>query len=410
MNYRNQEDDILGRALNSVSVLNVAQSLGHNLRLGANHSPFREDKKPSFAVLHDGSSFKDFSTGDKGGCWNYLRLAKPDWPNAEIARHLIHLAGLSDNRSTKRPNKTQLRETNRRRRKAAFKKLKQGFDLKQIEDTPKWSKEISGYYREGNRFLENSPSTIAKLCESRAWPSSWGELLAEVGKWAYVKEPWSDKRQVAFLVEKPILSEDGRHCDMIPVGYHQRFYNINGGKQWVFVPYIPTEDKASGDFRTTLTQQRTRCRPYPFVVGKLCEPSIVVILEGQWDAITFWGAAGFFDEAPLCDKVCCFGLRGVESANNYLFKYGPWLKANNPKVLCIADNDTAGEAFHKDIKRDDGTVAPSLSNRIQHLGVDHVVGTNCDSVKDFNDAYRASPQFWGPNQIRELLIDFQLIS
>lgn len=90
-----KDRDILNRACEQVSVLDAASSLGYELQMGANRSPFREDRKPSFAVLHDGRYFKDYASGTQGGSWNFCTLAKPDWAKKRIAEYLIDLAGLS---------------------------------------------------------------------------------------------------------------------------------------------------------------------------------------------------------------------------------------------------------------------------------------------------------------------------
>lgn len=58
------------------------------------HSPFREDRSPSFSVYDDGKRFRDFGTGDSGSVIDFIMRAK-GCSAGDAARELIRLAGLA---------------------------------------------------------------------------------------------------------------------------------------------------------------------------------------------------------------------------------------------------------------------------------------------------------------------------
>lgn len=58
------------------------------------HSPFREDKSPSFSVYSGGQRWKDHSTGQGGDVIDLIALAQ-DVDNSEAARRFLAMAGAS---------------------------------------------------------------------------------------------------------------------------------------------------------------------------------------------------------------------------------------------------------------------------------------------------------------------------
>jgi hypothetical protein len=390
--------DVFNDAAAAVSVIDMAASLGIELKLGIQRSPFREDKKPSFEVRHEGQAFVDYSTGDKGGSVKFLMVARPDWSKAKRNAHLIELAGMRDvYKGAKGPSRTKVREVRRQKRVKAFTDAEKAYVIKPHDDpTPNWSEEIFNNYMEGSAWLESNDECLLHIAEARGWPMGWVRELAEVGKLAYAKERWQPyKRQVAFVVERP----NRLSMKLNAVGYHQVFYHIDSGaKSWMFHPYAKRD--------------RVSCKAYPFVLGSLDTAAVIVIHEGQWDAATWWGAAGFFGDAPLGDYgICSFGLRGAKSTDLFLSVYGEWLRIHRPKVWLWNDNDAAGEGFHKTTVADNGQPIPSLTDRLYRLGVPLVVNSCFDlpGIKDFNDAYKAAPQSFGPDQIYELMQNENLL-
>lgn len=82
---------------------------------------------------------------------------------------------------------------------------------------------------------------------------------------------------------------------LVDCGYHQRFVTIRKaddgtvlrGKHWVFVPYVPEAGKVRSEFQRSLLAGGRSVAPLPFVIGDLDNPRLVVIFEGQWDALSF---------------------------------------------------------------------------------------------------------------------------
>lgn len=58
----------------------------------ASHSPFREDRRPSFSIFDGGRAFKDHATGEAGDVVDFLGIAR-GCSKSDAARELIALAG-----------------------------------------------------------------------------------------------------------------------------------------------------------------------------------------------------------------------------------------------------------------------------------------------------------------------------
>ena len=60
-----------------LTIFDVSKRLDIGLRSqnGIYHSPFRDDKKPSFSISRDGKLFNDFATGEKGDIFTFYRIA-----------------------------------------------------------------------------------------------------------------------------------------------------------------------------------------------------------------------------------------------------------------------------------------------------------------------------------------------
>ena len=70
-------------------------------------------------------------------------------------------------------------------------------------------------------------------------------------------------------------------------------------------------------------------------MGDLDAPELLVILEGEWDAVSFFAACGWFHDAAFPGGVAVFGMRGSGSVGKFLAAYGSWLKINRPAVLLM---------------------------------------------------------------------------
>ena len=389
-----KEDDSLTLACERVSVLDVARDLGLEVKLGANRSPFREDRKPSFSVSKEGHFFQDFASGDRGGCWKFTQLAKPDWSKGEVASYLINLAGIEvADKKPWRPDVKKLAEERRRKRVAAFDAEQRRWEVVPVVDTPELAgSDLEERFREGCEYLMDTEDSLVKLAKWRGWPVRWVEALVECNKLSLPVEPWENgKRRAAFLVER--LKAPGTD-ELVSCGYHQRYYSWSRrASEW--------------RFRPSESMNGVSCHPYPFVIGDVVDPEVLVIHEGQWDAITWWGAAGFFEdgEAPLGDHVACMGLRGANSVDKFVSFWGDWIGRHRPRVWLFNDADEAGEGFFRSAVDKDGRLYPSLTDRLYRLGCPLVVNSSFDApgIKDFNDAYKVAPASWGPSQLYELM-------
>jgi len=394
-----------------LSLTDAAQRLGIALKVGLQSSPFRQDKKPSFSVFRSKSgplAFKDQADDAvKGGLFQFVKLAT-GWENKAVAKWLFEQSGVDP--STSEFSKGKAAEMRRLTRSAAYRARAE--DLHKIPVIPvpdPWSGPVSNRWESGFQWLEKNAARIAK---SRGWPGSVVEELLEMELMSGPLLPWaadaglsdhSTRRAthgVAFRVDLPKRCGPGA-LEMIPVGYHQRFVTFGAGERgtsWTFVPYIPRDELSRPtEFQQALKLQGRSIPPLPFVLGCLDNPELVVILEGQWDAITFYHACGWFSDAVF-PPVAVFGLRGVNGVDALLSFYADWLRVVKPAVWLIGDNDKAGRTWAE--RRDTEKIhsKPSFIDRLKALGARRVVYRVIAGKygKDFNDFYRAAnpdPEF-----------------
>jgi hypothetical protein len=137
------------------------------------------------------------------------------------------------------------------------------------------------------------------------------------------------------------------------------------------------------------------------VLGDLAAPRVVVLLEGQWDAVTFFGACGWFfdDDAvdPLPDTGCAvFGIRGAQGIDAFLSYWGEWLYRHKPRAWCIADNDAAGGTWREAPAAAPGLPRPpGLAEKLEAAGCrkGETLMTWLKPGawgKDFNDYFKAA--------------------
>lgn len=302
---------------------------------------------------------------------------------------------------------------------------------------PGWPECVRDRFAEGWEFLRGDAKAQAKLAEARGWPVAWVEELINLEQISYALERGCDRpddrwarRQKAFRVEIPILSNrltlpssDGRAqlaaaVDWRPVGYHQRIFVPARGEEparklWMFLPSFPKfaarskyeraiveEGKARGlryesvDEHGNGGEREAFIAPAPFVLGDVDRARVIVILEGQWDAITFFGACGWFHDTSPASGVAVFGVRGAQGVVPFLSYWRDWIYAHRPRAWIIADNDAAGGTWREAPKAKPGELQPPSF-------ADKLVAAGCRDVrvswlkpgawgKDFNDYYRAA--------------------
>lgn len=379
-----------------LGLIEAAQKLGHTIKLGLQPSPFRQDKKQSFSVFRskDGTlAFKDHADDAvKGGLFQFVKLST-GWENKAVAKWLFEQSGV-DSKPTEF-SKQKAAEMRRAVRTAAYEA--HANDLRKVPVVARpepWSALVADRWESGSVWIEKNADRIA---ESRGWPASVVHELAALGLMSGPALPWKDEHGVAFRVDLPVKAGKTGQLELQPVGYHQRFITFHNGeraKSWTFVPYVPASRGGLAkmtEFQTRLINEGRTIPPLPFVLGSLDCPKLVVILEGQWDAITFFHACGWFSDT-VNPSAAVFGLRGVNGIDPFLAFYADWLRVVNPVVWLIGDNDKAGRKWAE--RQDENKIhsKPSFIDRLQALGASRVVYrvVNEQYGKDFNDFFKVA--------------------
>lgn len=348
-------------------------------------NPLRDDRHPSFSLAEGGRVFVDFARdGCKGGVWDFIAHCRPQWSKAEIAAELKRRAGLSDVGSAARP---RARKTVA---KAAAKNSLQA-----------WPASVAARWEEGLAFLAGNEERREKIAHKRGWPVAVVDHLVAFGLISYPILPWrDDRRGTAFLVQGPRRFPLGG-IGLESIGYHQRFWitGKNGEedrKAWVYVPNEKPIDERS---RWPLQFTAQKCPALPFVIGDLRNARLLVICEGQWDAITLFHAAGWFEDA-FPGRVAVLGVRGAQGVGTFFDYYRdawPW----KPAAWVLRDADVAGESWEPS-----GSWMPgkSFADRLGSFCSRVVVSSfrpEAGLGKDFNDAWRV--KHWKAADIAQTL-------
>jgi hypothetical protein len=122
-------------------------------------------------------------------------------------------------------------------------------------------------------------------------------------------------------------------------------------------------------------------------------PRLVIITEGQWDAITLAGAFGWLSEtSSIPDGVLVFGLRGASSGRVLLAAWGEFLRIHAPRVWIIGDHDAAGSKLVERGECSKVESEPSFVDRLRAIGctakVQFLVDRQRRPVNDFNDFWK----------------------
>lgn len=417
----------LEAALERLTVADVAAAAGRTLEFvaggrGLCRSPFPEnhtngDRNPSFSIPPDSNGrgwvnhagrgrFKQ-----KGGVWDFARECRPEATDGDIASWLVEIAGTGDLGGASDRPKESFAERRKRQEAEHSKRLAklktEGLKAPPLADAPPIIPLFIRQRYEGK--ISDVLAAGKKLSKARGWPVDWGVELVETGQVEYALLPWAktDKmRGWAFKCECPADISSGLGLPMVPVGYHQRFrMGKDEPPSWVYVPYAIDYAKAKTPFQKELLDHRysmeakpgqTLVPPMPFVIGELDMPKLVIITEGQWDAVTMYGALGGFDDGdPI--PVCVFGLRGVGNPGALLSYWLPWLfrqklRRNISSLWIMADLDGPGRKLLEDTAETGKVPRPSFRKVLEHNTGLRVVGSfppdMGGKVKDFNDWYK----------------------
>lgn len=325
------------------------------------HSPFRQDGNPSFSVFDDNRRWNDFATGERGDVVDFLVKAEGITPR-QAACKLIEMSGA--NRCT------ILNRTN---------SLNPGKALEETQTVTRQAvSPLSGkhlqVWDEGVEHLAKGHNQRTAIETSRSWPR--GSLARLIERRLIGLPLISGKRQIAFAVQLPELSQTGS-IHLTTIGFHLRREPPLGERSsWTFIP--------SGAQLPAL----------PFCLGNhpLSTPSLVVVCEGQWDAITLAIAGNWLvHDRSWPAGMVAFGLRGANTWRTFLAFWRP-LWRNDARVIVFPDADAAGQQWE----------APHglVSVLKQRHRVD-VLNQSQAEIKDLNDLYRQQP--FGPETVAEWL-------
>lgn len=232
---------------------------------------------------------------------------------------------------------------------------------------------VAAAWNEGVDYILAHPDKSEKLATFRGWPIEFTQYVIGC---AGISLPRNrNERGIAFQVIAP----EGERGAMTtrPVGYHSRLRDADGGR-WIYQP--------------SASEHGQGIPPLPFILGDFETASLLVVLEGQWDALTFALAAGWLGEGCLWPaKVGLIGIRGAHGWKAFLECYERfWPERAN--CLLIPDADDAGKKWYGS----GDCFATRLSKFCRKVAV-----VDCGPHKDFNDLYRAEKL--GPEVISDLL-------
>lgn len=221
-------------------------------------------------------------------------------------------------------------------------------------------------WREGVEYLQSNAQLVKSLASWRGYHPDTIRTLAEDGS---IGCPITrgNQRGVAFPVEAP------ERCDLgmvqsYRVGYHVR--------------HKPKEDeRAAWTYHPSDRDgQATPGLPFVLGAGSAASARIVVIVEGQWDAIALADAAGWLaSDAAWPEDLTLFGVRGAGGWRVALNRWSPYLSPS-AEFAVIPQTDNAAQAW----LQPDGLV-----NTLRCSG--HLVRLISipGDVKDINDLLRA---------------------
>ena len=164
-----------------------------------------------------------------------------------------------------------------------------------------------------------------------------------------------------------------------PIGYHTRLKGKPGEKAYVAI-FAQREGA------------RARIPALPYIIGEFERARLLVITEGQWDALTFALAAGWLGDGCLWAKrVGIVGVRGAHGIKPFL-NYYEWFWPGGTHCFLLADADNAGICWSEGL----ACFAKQLKKRGARVAV-----VDCYPHKDLNDLFRAEKP--GKDKIAELL-------
>ena len=327
-------------------------------------SPFRVETTPSFNISSDGRLFNDFGyPSHKGNAVHFLMIAC-GCSKGDAAKELIRLASNIKTDHSKSILTPASLETCPRQTEP--------FIPRPMPPT------IQATWDAGLSLLRRNSELQIEIAEQRGWPVEVTNFLNDCGLMGY-PECWS-KFGPAFRVDFPVLTHEGKFA-VIPIGFHVRLqFDVTKKPPWFVFP-----NRRFGNYSVPLM---------PFVLGTFSQAKLLVITEGQWDAITFAHTAGWLSpNGSFPNNVCVIGIRGVQGTKPFLNYYRQFWP-EGVKTLLIPDNDPAGDHWTHG--------QASFEHELRCLCCEvRVLKVRKSEGKDFNAAHKLKPFF--PSDISTLL-------
>jgi hypothetical protein len=407
-------DSPLSIALSRLDLIQIGAALGVELKKGLQSRPGEKEAKPSFSVFEgkNGLGWKDHASGEGGGGWKLVQMLRPDWDKNQVARFLIELAGMdpNDDGMTRRQRREDMLKKRVKTAKEYFEE--KPFAVPQLPTMSPMAPHVRERYKQGWTGLGQDEKRRQDLAAQRDWPVEWVEDLRLKGLLSDPVLPWQDpgskgaQRGFSFLVQLPVVDARRMVKDLVSVGYHQRF-RTKEGRSWLFVPHRPQREPRT-DMDRALAAAGQVVAPLPFIMGDP-DASIWVILEGQWDAATFWYV---WQSAPNPPPVFVVGCRGVNGTQVFLSAWGRVLQRVKPRILCITDNDDAGIRWSEvDSNKKDYEQMTFVQQLQRWGGVVYHWRVPKEFGKDFNDCFSClgTPEEASEQLMNELKKVFPLI-
>jgi len=315
-------------------------------------SPFRNDYHPSFSVSPDGRLWNDFKPDEGGGdAISFIAKAK-NLDCKEAFKLFLKIAEeeglIEQGRCRPRPDGCK----------------PPAMTAKESKPIYKVTQRAREWFSEGqSNLLQDARYMLKELSEWRGWPIGFVRSITKEGWISYPRLYREDV--LAFPVQIPVESPFGFSTEI--VGYHVLDPRL---RQWYY---------RSGDCTRRVTPPAL-----PLVLGNFASCQKLLILEGQWDALSLAYALGFFKHETAWDSnYCIVGIRGAANWKNLIKYYGHFWP-QKCKCYLIPDDDEAGKSWTEEGSHSFLTELQKLCTKVKAF--------TFKGSKDFNDWLRANPR------------------
>ena len=356
------------------SLYDVAAMVGVELpaRQGVKfRSPFREDRHPSCTVYRRGEEwrFKDWSTGICADQIELYSLALGIDTSQAIRELAQKLDGV--NGGAYAPAANNIAKSPRREAAPLEKPLPMPAD-------------VADAWNEGLEHLRGKIRWQERIAQQRGWTPG---LVAQLIDDGLIATPlYHGERGIGFRVDYPEIKDFGPFGTWFSteqIGWHVRLKPERAA------------ERPSWRFSPSESEHGRGIPSLPFIIGDFSRARLLVITEGQWDAITFAHVAGWLShDTAWPDAACVLGIRGARGINPFFAHYES-IWQTKPQCLLLPDNDPAGATWYSG-EPGGSSFFERLSTRCSAVSVQTVNG-----AKDFNEAYQRG--LVGRGDINQLL-------